>query len=378
MRVTVIGAGIFGATGALALARRGHQVTIVDPGAPHPDAASTDISKIVRLEYGSDAIYTELMEHALVGWRELNERWDRPLFHETGFVVLSRERLAPGGFEGDSLAVLERRGHSVERLNRSRLAERFPRFGEPFIDGYFNPAGGWVESTEATQRFLTAAQQAGAEVVCARSSVDDALAGGADRVIVAAGAWTPFLLPELQGVLRAVGQPVLHFAPSDPRAYTPPNFVPWAADIGRTGWYGFCANADGIMKVANHGPGIATDPAGPRPLPTDVEDTFRAFLAQAIPSLAAAPCVGGRLCLYCDSFDSHFLIARHPHNERVMVATGGSGHGFKFAPILGQIIADEAEGGAHAAFSPRLVGRFGWRGADQKRFEDARYPGAGD
>src|SRR5690606_15207292 len=86
----------------------------------------------------------------------------------------------------------------------------------------------------------------------------------ADRVVVAGGAWTPALLPELGDRLRAVAQPVLHFRPADPARFRPPHFVPWAADIAHSGWYGFPANAAGIVKVANHGPGQPVDPAAPR------------------------------------------------------------------------------------------------------------------
>src|SRR5580700_1274691 len=97
-RVAVVGAGVFGVTAALALARRGHRVSIFDPGPlPHPLAESTDISKVVRLDYGPDDAYLDLMEEALDGWRRWNEAWAAPLFHETGVVFLSRAPMEPGG-----------------------------------------------------------------------------------------------------------------------------------------------------------------------------------------------------------------------------------------------------------------------------------------
>ena len=96
----VVGAGVFGVTAALALRRRGYSVTLIDPGPlPHPLAASTDISKVVRLDYGPDADYTALMERALDGWREWNAVWPEPLFHETGIAFLCRAPMSPGGFE---------------------------------------------------------------------------------------------------------------------------------------------------------------------------------------------------------------------------------------------------------------------------------------
>jgi glycine/D-amino acid oxidase-like deaminating enzyme len=374
MKVSVVGAGIFGAAGALELARRGHEVTLIDPGPlPHPDASSTDLSKIVRLDYGADIFYTELMERALPRWRELNGGWGRPLFHETGFVALSSEPFSRGAFELDSFEVLTDRGHPIDRLHAADIAARFPTWSERYVDGYYNPQGGWAESGEVTLRFAKAAQVAGA--VFRRGVADvEQEAAGADLVIVAAGAWTPTLVPELGaavpelGAMRVVGQPVLHFAPEDPSVFSPPAFVPFAADISRTGWYGFCANADGIVKLANHGRGIDVDPRGDRVVPADAEPRFRAFLVDAVPTLARARCVGERLCLYCDTFDGDLWIARHPTRDRILVASGGSGHGFKFAPILGDLIADEAEGKT----PPEIAARFGWRIPTGQRFEDAR------
>src|SRR5450432_408961 len=96
---------------------RGHEVTLVDPGPiPHPLAESTDISKVVRLDYGNDADYTALGERALDGWRRWNRDWPVPRFHETGVTFLSRAPMQPGGFEHDSYHLLLARGHVLERL----------------------------------------------------------------------------------------------------------------------------------------------------------------------------------------------------------------------------------------------------------------------
>ena len=141
----VVGGGIFGLAGAIALARRGQAVTVFDPGpVPHPLAESTDISKIVRLDYGDDALYTELMERALARWRS----WSASAyFHETGVLFLRRTPLEPGSFEGDSYALLTRRGHRLERLDAGEIARRYPAWnGARFVDGYFNAAGGYAES----------------------------------------------------------------------------------------------------------------------------------------------------------------------------------------------------------------------------------------
>src|SRR5262245_32077111 len=157
----VVGGGIFGITAAIGLRRRGHEVTLVDPGPiPHPLAESTDISKIVRLDYGDDETYTGLMERALEAWRS----WScARYFHETGVLFLKRTPLEPGSFEHDSLALLERRGHHLDILDRTAIERRFPEWnGMAF--GYFNPQGGWAESGRVVAHLAREAADLGVRV----------------------------------------------------------------------------------------------------------------------------------------------------------------------------------------------------------------------
>lgn len=380
MNVGVIGGGVFGVTAAIALRQRGHDVTLVDPGPlPHPDAASTDLSKLVRMDYGRDALYAEMMEAGIRGWESWNARWPRPLYHGDGMLVLAPE-LSEGSFEGDSWRTLTERGHPLRRLDAAQLRHDHPAWrGWP--DGYRNPRAGWAESGAVVDQLVREALALGVGHVRARVvAVEEASrvrvtegsgAGGAlrfDRVVLAIGAWVGALLPELADRIRTIGQPVLHFRPRDPDAWRPPRFLPWAADIGRTGWYGFPIHPDGVVKVANHGPGIPVDPTGPRVVPEAWEERFRAFFRDHLPGLADAPVVGRRLCLYADSFDGDFWIDDHPDRPGVVVAGGGSGHGFKFAPVLGDLVADVVEARDH-----RWRRRFAWRAAGARRTEQARH-----
>ena len=367
MRIAIAGGGVFGATASLALARRGHSVTLVDAGSlPHPLAESTDISKVVRLDYGADPDYTGLAERALDGWRAWNRAGRDPLFHETGVTFLSREPLAPGGFEHESFALLTARGHRLERLDAAAIARRFPAYREgALVDGYYNPAGGWVEASRVVARLIAEATALGVDIrpACPARAIGERgellLADGgaiaADEVLVAAGAWTPLLCPALVGALRPVGQAVFHLRPSDPARFTADRFPVFGADIARTGFYGFPLHPDGVVKIGHHGPGIAVDMGSDaRAMPPGVEAELRALLADALPGLADAAITYRRVCVYCDTRDEHFWIARDPERPRLTVATGGSGHGFKFAPVLGDLIADAVEG----APTPD---RFRWR-----------------
>src|SRR5580698_4747251 len=151
-KVSVVGSGVFGVAAAKELRQRGFDVTLFDPGpVPHPLAESTDISKIVRLDYGDDETYTRLMESALERWRASSLA---PFFHETGVLFLRRSPLDPGGFEHDSYELLTRRGHRLERLDRAALRRRFPAWSSEVLEGYFNPAGGWADSGNVVRHLV--------------------------------------------------------------------------------------------------------------------------------------------------------------------------------------------------------------------------------
>jgi glycine/D-amino acid oxidase-like deaminating enzyme len=135
--VIVVGAGAFGVAAALELRTRGARVCLVDSGPlPHPDAASTDISEAVRMDYGSDELYVELARLALERWHEWNASWPEPLFHEDGFLVMRRTAMTRGNFEGDSYRVLTNSGIPLERLDGEALFRRFPAWeSTDYVDG---------------------------------------------------------------------------------------------------------------------------------------------------------------------------------------------------------------------------------------------------
>lgn len=383
-RVIIVGGGSFGISAALELRQRGWLVDVFDPGPiPHPLAATTDISKVLRMDYGADEDYMILMEQAFEVWDIWNRTWNQSLWHETGFVIMKQEEMKPGSFEFESYQLLKKRGHKVDRLDRQELKRRFPAWNaEGYTDGYYNPRAGWVESGRVLEWLYIEAQQLGVRFHIGKKfshllDKDSRVIGikteagekhQADFVIIASGAWTPHLLPHLSDVLWTVFQPVFHFQVPDMKLFTPPNFVVWAADIATTGWYGFPAIQDRRFKIANHGSGWRLHPDEPRVMPADQEEKFRAFLRGTFPVLSDAPVLFNRLCAYCDSWDGNLWIDHDPGRPGLLVATGDSGHAFKFTPLLGRIIADVLERRPN-----QFASKFTWRVRGAIITEDARF-----
>src|SRR5438132_158975 len=162
-RVLVAGAGVFGVTAAIELRERGHAVRLLDPGPlPHPLAASTDISKVVRLEYGGDEIYTALAERSIEGWRRWNRDLGLALYHETGLLLLRKTPLAAGSLEQDSFELLSRRGHRLEMIDASAVRARFSAWNaDRYAHGTYDAEGGFVESGRVIARLVEEARKLG-------------------------------------------------------------------------------------------------------------------------------------------------------------------------------------------------------------------------
>jgi glycine/D-amino acid oxidase-like deaminating enzyme len=397
VKAIVVGAGINGVVAAIELRKRRHDVVLVDPGPlPHPLAASTDISKVVRAAYGADEEYTELAERSREIWQQWNVEFGVELYHEVAFLCMRQDTMQAGDFEYESLRLLERRGHRIERVNSEYLRCHFPAWNaDRYPDGFLDFEAGYAESGRAVAVLIERAKSIGVELregnFVALDEGDDRVKGivieerrgnqvipsavegprgatlktpprdfstalgmasiGADAVVMAVGAWTPYLLPFTRDFFRASGQPVFHLKPAQSELFTPERFPIFGADISATGFYGFPLNRDGVVKIANHGLGREMSPDSPERVVTKEEEKkMREFLADSFPSLADAPVVSTRVCFYCDTKDGDFWIAPDPDRAGLTIAAGDCGHGFKFAPALGRIIADAVENKVNLKF----------------------------
>ena len=358
-QVLIRGAGLFGLSTAIELLRRGHRVTVVEPGpVPSPRAASNDLNKVVRSEYAGDRQYTEMALAAIDGWTRWNDTFGEAVYEQAGVLLLTGDA---AGFEADSARLAGELGRPIETLSAGDVANRFPAWASAGLGGYFNPRGGYCRSGLAVECLARRVRQLGGTVGVREP-------GNVDLTIITAGVWTGELLPELAALLRPTAHPILYLRPRDPAAFEPPQWPVFTFDITRTGWYGFPVDAaTGLVKLALHDagdvvpPGVDRNAVDPRRL-----DQLRHFLDENVPALENATLERAAVCCYTDTPDGHFLIDRLAGRPDTIVATGGSGHAAKMAPVLGPMVADLVEGKAN----PWLA-RFALRSAGPSGFADS-------
>ncbi len=364
--VIVVGAGCFGAWTAYHLARSGHDVTLLDAYGPGNSRASTGgETRVIRMGYGAQEIYTRWSWRSLDLWKALFERADTTLFHETGVLWLARDE---DTLTGATLATLKHVGVPHEHLSRAQLESRWPQidFGaaspepvEPVTWAIHEPRSGVLMSRRAVEVVVREAGREGARHVAAavqrprlgRGRIEAVTTQSGETMraatfVFACGPWLPKLFPDLLGDrIFATRQEVLYFGPPPgDRRFAPPAMPAWI-DFGEE-MYGIPdIEARGFkISLDRHGPPFDPD-TGDR-VAGQTLDAVRAYLARRFPALCDAPLVAAEVCQYENSCNGDFLIDRHPDLENVWLVGGGSGHGFKHGPAVGEYVTRlVAEGG---------------------------------
>ena len=360
--VIVIGVGTMGSSVAHELARRGARVLGLEQfDVPHAMGAHHGHSRMIRLAYYEHPHYVTLLKRAYELWRQLGESSGEQLLTCTGGVYLGRP---DGELVGGSLRAAREHGLEHELLDRDALDRRYPCFRVPedFV-GFVEPQAGFVAPQRSVAVLASAAMAHGAELHGREPVLDVSFKRGgvsvrtgrdrydADQVIFCGGVWTDRLVCDLGGALTVTRQVMGWVWPRDPGAFALGRFPVWAIDPSTPGgfggiYYGFpmLAHNPGL-KIARHHPATPTNPDTVERGPIDGdEEQFRPALRQYL-SDADGSLLAIRVCLYTNSPDGHFIIDRHPRHDRAIVACGFSGHGFKFAPVVGQILADLALNG---------------------------------
>jgi glycine/D-amino acid oxidase-like deaminating enzyme len=315
-------------------------------------------SRIIRMGYGPDEIYTRFSIRSLEAWKALFEAAGERLFVETGVLWLagSLDRYA-----ADTLATLERAKVPHERLTADDLRRRYPQMSlDGDVWGMLEPRSGVLFARRAVAAVVREAVRAGAEY---RQAFVSALRGGgrlealpdlpdsrAETFVFACGPWLPKVLPDLLAErIFPTRQDVFFFGtPSGDDRFAPPRMPTWI-DFGGDEIYGMPDLEGRGFKVAPDRHGEPFDPDhGERLVSAESTARVRSFLARRFPALADAPLLETRVCQYENTWNGDFLIDRHPAFENVWIAGGGSGHGFKHGPAVGSYVADLVTGGGVA------------------------------
>jgi glycine/D-amino acid oxidase-like deaminating enzyme len=353
--IAVIGAGAFGGWTALHLLEQGARVTLLDAWGPgNSRASSGGETRIMRGTYGPDQPYTETAARALKLWQKYERRWKRRFLHRTGvlWMVSSRD----DSFERGSLKPLREAGIKFQELSKAQMKKRWPQVN--FTDvhwGIFEPECGYLDARVSCQAVVDAFiggggtyQQLailpdGLESSPLRSlMLSDGSRLRADYYVFACGPWLGKLFPETLGaVIRPTQQDIFFFGPpaGDSR-FTDAHLPVWGDHSDRF-FYGIPGDGRRGFKVADDTRGGDFDPTGgERVVSQATLKRVREYVAFRFPAMRDAPLVETRVCQYEQTSDSHFIMDRHPGMNNVWLLGGGSGHGFKHGPALGEMMAD--------------------------------------
>lgn len=356
--VIVVGLGAMGSATCWQLASRGLRVLGLERHAiPHAFGSSHGFSRFIRQAYFEHPDYVPLLLRAYELWDKIGAEAGQPILHRTGALYMGRP-------ESEALAgsLRSAKEHNLphEELTHADVSQRFPMFTLPKdCVGLWEREGGFVIPELAIASHCLHAMRKGAELhgheavtgwesngnrVKVRTSRAEYEAG---RVVFCGGAWADLLVRDMGISLRVTRQPLLWVWPKDPSWFAYGRLPVWMIDTGIGGQhYGFPMMPDNPgFKVALHMPMEATGPdqVVRDPMPGD-EETVRPILREMIP-MADGQLLALRICLYENSPDSHFIMDRHPRHTNVFLACGFSGHGFKFASVVGEAMADLAQHG---------------------------------
>jgi sarcosine oxidase len=382
--IVVVGAGAFGGWTALSLLRRHARVTLIDAwGAGNSRSSSGDETRLIRTIYDGKTAYIDLVVRASALWREAEARWRRTVFLRTGVLYMFE---SDDGFATKSLPLLSERGVAVETLDPQQAARRLPQISfEGVRVAYFEPDAGVLLARQACELVKQSFDDEGGvyrlgearpgPIESGRIShvtLDDGSRMAGDAFVFACGPWMGTLFPDAVGDgIIATRQEVMYFGtPAADRRFDSTSFPGWI-DFASGRWYGMPGTERRGVKVADDMAGLPIDPSVvDRIVSADGVERAREYVKRRFPALARQPVVETRVCQYEYSPDGDFLMDRHPEAGNVWLAGGGSGHGFKMGPAIGEYVArlvlDGASPDAIFTYAHFAEGRARVRGTDRR------------
>ena len=351
--IAVIGAGAFGGWTALRLLESGARVTLLDAWGPgNSRASSGGETRVMRGTYGPNQPYTERAARALKLWAKYQRKWKKQFLHRTGVLWMASNR--DDAFERGSVEMLRAAKIPFDELSTPQMRKRWAQINFEGIEwGIFEPECGYLDARASCAAVVDAFVAAGGRYRQAAVMADGledtpfnslALSDGsrvkADGFVFACGPWLGKLFPRtVGGLVRATKQDVFFFGtPAGDSRFSDGQTPVWADHRGRFR-YGIPGSDRRGFKIADDTRGPDFDPtSGEREVTPETLQDIRQYVAFRFPALKNAPRVETRVCQYEQTPDSHFIVDRHPKNENVWLLGGGSGHGFKHGPALGEMM----------------------------------------
>jgi glycine/D-amino acid oxidase-like deaminating enzyme len=352
-RVAVVGAGAFGVWTAFELVRRGAHVTLLDAwGAGNARSSSGGETRVIRGVYGPDRVYTEWVKRSFALWREMEKSSQTRLYHRMGLLWMFS---VEDSYARKALPIMRELGFPIDQLTTAEAAKLYTQIDFTGVTScYFEHEAGYLSARLACQTVCEAFQkkagifrQAAVKPGNIRGELLQGLALGdgtqlnADFYVFACGPWLGKLFPQVIGDKVEPSRQEVHFfgVPAGDDAFQDPKLPIWV-DFGERLIYGIPGGDGRGFKVADDTRGPLFDPTnGDRTPSAEGIARSRALLARRFPRLRSAPLLEARVCQYENSPDGHFIIARHPEAKNVWLVGGGSGHGFKLSPALGECVA---------------------------------------
>jgi sarcosine oxidase len=333
LHAVVVGAGAFGSWTAFRLRERGCRVTLLDAWGPgNARASSGGETRIIRGIDGPDRIYVRWVARSFEAWREAERRLNVRLYYPTGALWMC----APGhdAYVRSSLPLLAEVGLNATEIGLDDARRRFPQVSFEGIESiFFEETAGYLMARRSCRAIAGEFRQAEVSIRGNRILADGSEVQ-ADVFVFACGPWLGTLFPDLIRV-RPTRQEVFFFGP--PAGW---GDLPVWIESGERYFYGIPGNDHRGFKVADDTRGEPFDPTSGERIPSpEALERARRHLALRFPAMAGAPLLESRVCQYENSPDGHLLIGRHPEFSNVWIAGGGSGHGFKLGPAVGEHVA---------------------------------------
>lgn len=351
--VAIIGAGAFGGWTALRLQERGAHVSLFDAwGSGNSRASSGDETRVMRGTYGPNQPYTDMAARSLKLWAKYERRWKKQLLYRSGVLWMAADK--NDAFERGSREMLRAAGIRYLELSSAQMKKRWPQIHfEGIRWGILEPECGYLLARESCSAVVHAFVAAGGkyrEAAVLRDGLEDApgisLSDGshlrADFYIFACGPWLGQMFPRAIGnLIRPTKQDVFFFGTPAGDSRFDADLLPVWADHRGQFRYGIPGSGRRGFKIADDTRGPDFDPTnGERVVSPDTLKDIREYLAFRFPALKNAPLIETRVCQYEQTPDSHFIVDRHPAMENLWLIGGGSGHGFKHGPVVGEMMAD--------------------------------------